>query len=205
MRVVKFSIHWLTRALVNWTTFKLCLISQLPPAFLLIAAFSLLYKWVIIVLSPPFMENSFVNPFEHFFHEHRVSKYRYERQAEKFKGVFWGEIQIRISESKNGFCVFWGKSKYGSWINKIQTQGGFFGSNPNPEFWDSQSERFFFGGGGEELKTVFLTSGFQKKKWYATDALHVSEPMLVAPYKFWAISDISFHVCYLFKLSVDCF
>ena len=29
---------------------------------------------------------------------------------------FWGKIQIRISESTNGFCVFLGKSKNGSWI-----------------------------------------------------------------------------------------
>ena len=68
-------------------------------------------------------------------------------------------MQIRIPVSKNG-----------SWIHKIHTQGGFVGSNPSPDFSDSQSERFFFwegGGGGvvgKDLKKVFLTSGFSKKK-----------------------------------------
>ena len=73
---------------------------------------------------------------------------------------FFGKIQIRISESKNGFWVFLGISRNGSWIHKIHTQGGFFGSNPNPDFWDSQSERFF----GERIWKVFLTSGFSQKK-----------------------------------------
>ena len=42
------------------------------------------------------------------------------------KGCFFLGIQIRISESKNG-----------SWILKIYTLGGFFGSNPN-ENWVSK-------------------------------------------------------------------
>ena len=73
----------------------------------------------------------------------------------------WDQIQIRISESKNGFCVFWGKSKNGSWIHKIHTQGGFLGSNPNPDFWDSQSDRFsrkWF------EKSTFDKRVFEKKK-----------------------------------------
>ena len=74
--------------------------------------------------------------------------------------IFWGKIQIRISESKNGICVFLGKSINGSWIHKIHTQGGFFGSNRNPDFWDSQSERFF--GRGFE-KSTFDKQFFQKK------------------------------------------
>ena len=57
-------------------------------------------------------------------------------------------------------CVFLGKSKSGSWIHKIHPQGGFFGSNPNPDFWDSQCELFL----GKVFKKVFLTSGFTKKK-----------------------------------------
>ena len=39
--------------------------------------------------------------------------------------LFLGKIQIQISESKNEFGVFWGKSKNRSWIHKIHTQGGF--------------------------------------------------------------------------------
>ena len=73
---------------------------------------------------------------------------------------FW-KIQIRISESKGGFGVFLGKSKNGSRIHKIHTQGGFFGSNPNPDFWDSQSERIF--GKGFE-KSIFDKRFFEKKK-----------------------------------------
>ena len=72
---------------------------------------------------------------------------------------FFGKIQIRISESKNGFWVFLGISKNGSWIHKIHTQGGFFGSNPNPDFWDSQSERFF----GKGFEKYFWQAVFRKK------------------------------------------
>ena len=67
----------------------------------------------------------------------------------------------------------------------------FFGSNPNPDFWDSQSERFF----GKGFEKLFLTSGFSKKKivlTYVGGALR----------EVWAIL---FHVCHLFKLLVDCF
>ena len=64
-------------------------------------------------------------------------------------GAFFWKIQIRNSESKNG-----------SWLHKIHTQGGFFGSNPNPDFWDSQSERFF--GKGFE-KSIFDKRFFKKK------------------------------------------
>ena len=86
-------------------------------------------------------------------------------------GAFFWKIQIRNSESKNG-----------SWLHKIHTQGGFFGSNPNPDFWDSQSERFF--GKGFE-KSIFDKRFVEKKNGtqqmpYMYDIL--TEPMLVAPY-----------------------
>ena len=68
-------------------------------------------------------------------------------------------IQIRICESKNGFWVFLDKSKNGSWIQKIHSQGGFFGSNPIPDFRDSKSERFF--GKGFE-KNIFDKRFFEK-------------------------------------------
>ena len=55
---------------------------------------------------------------------------------------------------------------------------------------------------GKDLKKLFLTGGTQQML-YMYDFL--TEPMLVAPYQFSAISYISFHVCYLFKLLVDCF
>ena len=80
-------------------------------------------------------------------------------------------IQKRIFESRNGFWVFLGKSKKGSWIHKIHTLGGFFGSNTNPDFQDSQSERFF--GKGLE-KSIFDKRFFEK--------INCPEPILVAPY-----------------------
>ena len=40
---------------------------------------------------------------------------------------FFGKTRKKILESKNGFCVFWGKSK-------IHTRGGYFGLNLNPDF-----------------------------------------------------------------------
>ena len=73
---------------------------------------------------------------------------------------FFGKIQIRISESKNRFWVFLGMFKNGSWIHKIHSRGGFVGSNPNPDFWDSKSECFF--GKGFE-KSIFDKRFFAKK------------------------------------------
>ena len=60
---------------------------------------------------------------------------------------------------------FLGKSKNGSWIHKIHTFSEFFGSNPNSNFWDSQSSQsgHFFGKGFE--KGIFDTR-FSQQKWY---------------------------------------
>ena len=44
------------------------------------------------------------------------------------------------------------RSKNGSWIQSIQTQGGSFGSNLNPDFSDSRSKRFL---GKGFAKSVF--------------------------------------------------
>ena len=80
--------------------------------------------------------------------------FRYSRK----KGCgFFGKIQIRISESKIGFCIVGGKSKNGSWIHKIHTLEGFFGSNPNQEVWDSQSGRFFSNKNGtQQLSSIYI-------------------------------------------------
>ena len=53
-----------------------------------------------------------------------------------------GWVWVRfLGKSKSGFPNpkrdFLGKSKNGSWIHKIHTQGGFFRSIPNPDFSDS--------------------------------------------------------------------
>ena len=82
---------------------------------------------------------------------------------------FWENSNLDFLIQKR-ILLFGSKSKNGSWIHKIHTQGGFFGSNPNPDFWDSQSERFF--GKGFE-KSIFDKRFFEKKKWYATDVVHV--------------------------------
>ena len=116
---------------------------------------------------------------------------------------FFGKIQIRISESENGFCVFLGKSINGSWIHKIHTQGGFFGSNRNPDFWDSQSERFF--GRGFE-KSTFDKQFFQKKVVRNRCLTCMTLKMNLCWWRALLIlSYILFHVCHLFKLLVDCF
>ena len=62
---------------------------------------------------------------------------------------FGGNIQIRILESENRFCVLLLKSKNGSWIQRIHTSSGFFRSNLKLDFWDSWSQHFF-GKGFEE-------------------------------------------------------
>ena len=80
------------------------------------------------------------------------------RYSRKKGAVFFGKIQIRISESKIWFCIFGGKSKNGSWIHKIHTLEGFFGSNPNQEVWDSQSGRFFFEQKWHTTVVVYLHS-----------------------------------------------
>ena len=64
----------------------------------------------------------------------------------------------------------------------MHTQGGFFGSDPNPDFWDSQTERFI--GKGFE-KSIFEKWFFEKRNGtqqtpYMYDIL--TEPMLVPPY-----------------------
>ena len=74
--------------------------------------------------------------------------------------VFSGKSKYGFPNPKTDFEFCLGKSKNGSWIHKIHTQVGFFGSNPNPDFWDSQSERF--SGKGFE-KSIFNRRFFAKK------------------------------------------
>ena len=128
---------------------------------------------------------------------HYLQRLRCLLSYQQLKVRFLGKMQIRISESKNWFFVIWAKSKNGSWIHKIHTQvDSSCGSNPNADFWDSQSERFFFWKGFET--SIFDKRFLEKKKnknkkqkkkkeknRYTTDAVHVcllTEPMLVTPY-----------------------
>ena len=82
------------------------------------------------------------------------------------KGCFFGgKSKSGFPNPKTDFEFFLGKFKNGSWIHKIHTQGGFFGSNPNPDFLKS-----FLGKGLE--KSIF-DKRFSERKWYTTDAVHV--------------------------------
>ena len=69
------------------------------------------------------------------------------------------------------FLGFFVQIQNGSWIHKIHTLGGFFESNLNLDFWDSQPERFLGGKGFE--KKYFWQAVFPQKSWYTTDAVHV--------------------------------
>ena len=74
-------------------------------------------------------------------------------------GAFFGKNpDPSVSESKNG-----------SWIHKIHTPGGFFASNWNPDFWDSQSERF----SGKGFEKSIFDKRFSEQKWYTTGTVHV--------------------------------
>ena len=81
--------------------------------------------------------------------------------------VFLGKSKSEFPSPNTEFVGFLGKSKNGSWIHKIHTLGGFFGSNPNPDFWDSQSERFF----GKGFENSIFVKRFSEQKWYTTDAV----------------------------------
>ena len=76
------------------------------------------------------------------------------------EGAFFGKIQIQ-----KRILSFFGQIQKRIINHKIYTQGGFFGLHPNPDFWDSQSERFF--GKGFELESIleFWQAVFRKKKF----------------------------------------
>ena len=74
-------------------------------------------------------------------------------------GCEWHDTWIRqlmVARANNASAPFIrlkdSRSKNGSWIQSIQTQGGSFGSNLNPDFSDSWSKRFL---GKEFAKSVF--------------------------------------------------
>ena len=74
---------------------------------------------------------------------------------------FFGKIQIRISESKNGFCVSVGQIQKRI-INPLIKSTLWVDSSNQIQIWifEIHNLSVFFGGGGKDLKTVFLTSGF---------------------------------------------
>ena len=81
--------------------------------------------------------------------------------------VFLGKSKSGFPNPNTDFAGFLGKSKNESWIHKIHTLGGFFGSNPNPDFWDWQSERF----GGKRFENSFFVKRFSEQKWYTADSI----------------------------------
>ena len=85
---------------------------------------------------------------------------------------FFGKIQIRISESKNGFYLFWANPK---------TDHESIESTPWVDSSDQIQIRIFE---IHNLKQVFLTSGFPNKN--GTQQMPymyyiLTEPMLLAP------------------------
>ena len=84
--------------------------------------------------------------------------------------VFVGKIQIRISESKNGFCVFGGQIQKrimnplnpdSGRILRIKSKWGFSRFTIWASFWDWIWKKYFW------------RAVFRKKKWYATEVVHV--------------------------------
>ena len=93
-----------------------------------------------------------------------------------------GKSKSGFPNPKTDFAFFWANRKTDHESKNVHTEGGFFGSNSNPNFRDSQSERFF--GKGFE-KSIFDKRFFKKKncthqKPYMYDIL--TKPMLVGPY-----------------------
>ena len=84
--------------------------------------------------------------------------------------VFVGKIQIQISESKNGFCVFGGQIQKrlmnplnpdSGRILRIKSKSGFSRFTIWASFWDRIWKKYFW------------QAVLPKKKWYATEAVHV--------------------------------
>ena len=73
---------------------------------------------------------------------------------------FFGKIQIRISESKNGFCVSVGQIQKRI-INPLIKSTLWVDSSNQIQIliFEIHNLSVFFGG-GKDLKKVFLTSGF---------------------------------------------
>ena len=81
--------------------------------------------------------------------------------------VFLGKSKSGFPNPNTDFAGFLGNSKNGSWIHEIHTLVGFFGSNPNSDFWDSQSERFL----GKGFENSIFVKRFSEQKWYTTDSV----------------------------------
>ena len=73
---------------------------------------------------------------------------------------FFEKIQIRISESKNGFCVFLGKSKNGSWIHKIHSLWVDSSDQIQIRIFEIHNLSVFL---GKDLKSIFDKRFFAKK------------------------------------------
>ena len=88
---------------------------------------------------------------------------------------FFEKIQIRISESKNGFCVFLGKSKNGSWIHKIHSLWVDSSDQIQIRIFEIHNLSVFL---GKDSKKVFLTDC----NWtYVADAFTFSHELHIIP------------------------
>ena len=75
-----------------------------------------------------------------------------------FGCVFLGKSTSGFPNPKTDFAVFFWQIQKKD--HKIHTLGGFFGSNSNPDFWDSQSERFY----GKGFEKIIFDKQFSEQK-----------------------------------------
>ena len=106
---------------------------------------------------------------------------------------FWDSPNPDFRIQKRILRFLGGKSKNGSRIHKVHTQGGFFGSNSNPKVRDSQSERFFAKGVEKSIFDKREKRNGTRRMPYMYDIL--TERMLVAPYFQTLTCHVFLYVC----------
>ena len=89
--------------------------------------------------------------------------------------LFCGKIQIRISESKSGFCVFGGTNPKADHESIKSTFSSDSSDQIQIRIFEIHNLSVFFGGGKGFEKSIFDRAVFRKKKKqsYATDTVHV--------------------------------
>ena len=111
------------------------------------------------------------------------NKLRYVHSVEVLGVRCFGKIQIQISESKNGLCVFWSNP-----ITDHESIKSIFRVDSLDQIqiriFEIHNLSVFL---GKDLKKVFSTSSFSKKKMIRNISMPymygiLTEPMLVAPY-----------------------
>ena len=104
-----------------------------------------------------------------------------------YGSFFGGKSKSEFPNPKTDFAFLGGKSKNGSWIHKINTLGGFFGSNPIRIFEIYNLSVFWK---RICMKNSIFDNRFSEQKWYTTDAVHARHSNRTQLQ--------SFHVCFFF-------